>query len=454
MNKRWNALWLAMIFASVAGAQPFSSGSTGADGAYSPTVSGDFDPTALGLNPAGDNVFNFTTINIPAGVTIRLRATKARNLPVVWLATGNVTIAGVLNLNGDAGYALDAANFNQVIQNRRAAEPGAGGYYGGLGARGGVGPEAGAGPGGGGAGLNTAAGTCYGGAASAYSGAVLYPLYDGSGALSPGSPYGNVYLVPLYGGSGGGGGWGNPASVTGGGGGAGGGAIRIVSTTQISVTGTIYANGGSGGTVSNSAGNCNGGSGSGGGIQLISPTVTGSGNLNAYSGSVRLGLGNCSPTSNSASIYCDGNTGFIRFNSTNITYTGNVNGNSVPTLINTNVDQNYFGFGPLYNVPNNSTLGQPSLSITQVNGINVPANPQASYLNPDVQIAASGPVTVNIAATNVPVGTVVTLRLTTDLNGDVSTPCNPLAGTLAASTATCTATFPFEVSIAGLRAVF
>ena len=33
---------------SVAKAQ-FSSGSTGSDGAYNPTVSGDFDPVALGL---------------------------------------------------------------------------------------------------------------------------------------------------------------------------------------------------------------------------------------------------------------------------------------------------------------------------------------------------------------------------------------------------------------------
>src|SRR6202795_646291 len=104
MNSRLRTMWVALLLTAGAGAQPFASGSTGADGAYNPTVSGDFDPAALGLNAAGDNVFNFTTINIPAGVTIRLRGTKVRNLPVVWLATGNVTIAGTLNLNGDAGY--------------------------------------------------------------------------------------------------------------------------------------------------------------------------------------------------------------------------------------------------------------------------------------------------------------------------------------------------------------
>src|SRR5215467_11175532 len=200
----WHVLKSLGLLALAAGAwaQAFSSGSTGSDGAYSPTVSGDFDPAALGLNPAGDNVFNFTTINIPAGVTIRLRASKVRNMPVVWLATGNVTIAGTLNLSGDAGYTLDGANPSQIALVRRPAEPGAGGYYGGLGARGGVGPEPGGGPGGGAAGLNTGTTTCYGGAGSF--------ITAGFGTYgTPGPVYGNTYLVPLYGGSGGGGGWGS-----------------------------------------------------------------------------------------------------------------------------------------------------------------------------------------------------------------------------------------------------
>src|SRR5215467_812046 len=141
----WHVLKSLGLLALAAGAwaQAFSSGSTGSDGAYSPTVSGDFDPAALGLNPAGDNVFNFTTINIPAGVTIKLRASKVRNMPVVFLASGNVTIAGTLDLNGAQAVTLDGSNQTQISQNRRPAEPGAGGYYGGLGARGGVGPEAG-----------------------------------------------------------------------------------------------------------------------------------------------------------------------------------------------------------------------------------------------------------------------------------------------------------------------
>jgi len=79
----------------LAGASLLSSPSTGAatESSENPTVFGDFDPVALGLNPAGVNVFNLTTINIPVGVTIRLHASKARNKAAVWPATGNLTIA-------------------------------------------------------------------------------------------------------------------------------------------------------------------------------------------------------------------------------------------------------------------------------------------------------------------------------------------------------------------------
>ena len=44
----------------------FDSGSTGADGAFSPTVN-----TTLELPPSG--VFNFTTVNVPAGVTVTFK---------------------------------------------------------------------------------------------------------------------------------------------------------------------------------------------------------------------------------------------------------------------------------------------------------------------------------------------------------------------------------------------
>jgi hypothetical protein len=404
-----------LLMAASAWAQAFSSGSTGADGAYSPTVSGDFDPAVLGINASGDNVFNFTTINIPTGVIIKFKASKVRNAPVVFLATGNVTITGTLDLSGATPVTLNGSDFTQLVQNRVYPEPGPGGYVGGLGARSGVAAEAGAGPGGGPAGtvLTRAGG---GGDASFYS--------IGTGYYSsPGVTYGSPYMVPLYGGSGGGGGY----SATGisGIGGAGGGAIRIVSNTQISVTGGITTQGGNYGTTTGTGSSgAPGGSGSGGSVHLIAPTIAGTGTINAQSGVNLVGQ--------------QSNNGMIRFNVINNNHTGTRNGN--------------FFYGPLYAVPANAILAVPTLTITQVNGVNVPNPPSGGYLTPDVQINANTPVTVNIAAANVPLGTVTTLRVTSETAGDQLISCSALAGTLATSTASCTATYPFSISINSLRA--
>jgi len=79
---------LLLLGPSAAHAQTFSSGSTGADGPFAPT-----SDVTLTLPP--DGVFNFTTVTIPAGVTVRFTRNTA-NTPVTLLATGDVTIAGTL----------------------------------------------------------------------------------------------------------------------------------------------------------------------------------------------------------------------------------------------------------------------------------------------------------------------------------------------------------------------
>jgi hypothetical protein len=408
----------SMVCAPVTWAQ-FSSGSTGADGAYSPTVSGDFDPVALGLNAAGDNVFNFTTINIPVGVTIKLRASKLRNTAVTWLATGNVTIAGALDLSGAGGAVGNTDLAAQLASNRVLPEPGPGGYTGGLGSRGGVGPQPGAGPGGGPAGLQSAAAqACFGGNAS-------YINFGGTvNGQRNGLTYGSYLLVPLYGGSGGGGGWdAATGNNVGGIGGAGGGAIRIASNTQISVTGTINANGGTAGVFTGSTAGCQGGVGSGGAIHLVAPTILGNGSMTSNSGV--------------ASFVGVVDTGITRFSTNTNSFTGSAGG-----LI----------LGPLFLPPANSTLATPSLSITQVNGIAVPAQASGQFLKPDVIIASTGAVEVDVAGSNIPLGTIVNLRITAESGADTSILCSALAGTLAASTASCSATFPFSISIAGVRA--
>ena len=75
---------LAILWAWPVSAQTFSSGSTGADGVFAPTAS-----TTVPLPPSG--VFNFTTVTIPAGVTVTF-ARNAANTPVTILATGDVTV--------------------------------------------------------------------------------------------------------------------------------------------------------------------------------------------------------------------------------------------------------------------------------------------------------------------------------------------------------------------------
>ncbi|HUB79216.1 MAG TPA: hypothetical protein VMB03_10490 [Bryobacteraceae bacterium] len=411
--------------AFLASAQQFTSGSTGADGAYSPTVSGDFDPVALGLDASGDNVFNFTTINIPAGVTIKLRASKLRNAAVTWLATGDVTIAGILDLSGASPVALNTAQPSQVAANRVLPEPGPGGYTGGLGSKAGVGAQAGAGPGGGPVPEHELAAyySCYGGNASFITSGYL----NGSFEIGAGPTYSSFLLVPLYGGSGGGGGWDTTTTSAnvGGTGGAGGGAIRIVSATQINVTGTINANGGTGGTASGATAGCPGGAGAGGAIHLVAPAILGNGSLSANSGASNV---------NGVVV----TNGIVRFSTNNSAFTGTATGGAI--------------LGPLFLPPANSTLATPSLSITQVNGVAVPPEAAGSYLNPDVIINSTGAVNVNLAAANIPLGTIVTLRITAETGADNTISCSPLAGSTASSIATCSATFPFSVSIAGVRA--
>lgn len=150
----------------------FNSGSTGADGAFSPTVNTELQVPASG-------VFNFTTVNIPSGVLVTFKP-NAANTPVTILASGDVTISGVVSVNGGSA--------------------GAGG--GGTGGPGGFRGGAGSGTGTGGTGLGPGGGS---------GGVSPYFIGDGgSYATSPtGNPsliYGTNLLLPLLGGSGGGGG--------------------------------------------------------------------------------------------------------------------------------------------------------------------------------------------------------------------------------------------------------
>lgn len=260
MNHRWMkrcACLLGLLPLAVHGIE-INYGNRGADGEFKPT--GAVHEVDLSLaasapwdsaTPANDHgvydgtqwavVFKFQSVHIPAGTTVRFK-NHPSHAPVVWLVDGDVTIDGTLVLDGQNYQRIDAF-----------AEPGPGGFRGGIGifrSR----ATSGFGPGGGDAG-NWGGGGAFG------------TVADGSQVT-----YGNADLIPLVGGSGGGG---YTAGTVGGGG--GGGAILIATPGTLRVAGRIQANGGDvpGGGA---------GGGSGGGVRLVGGLLTGDGFVECRAG--------------------------------------------------------------------------------------------------------------------------------------------------------------------------
>jgi hypothetical protein len=369
--------------------QAFNSGSTGADGPLNLTTPGTvvFDPVALGLHPAVDNVFNFTTINISTGVTVKLTS-KVLTGPIYWLAQGAVTITGVIDASGETGYALT----NNVID-RVSAAGGAGGYSGGLGGNGGsLLPTAGNGPGG-------SPGTITNNPATT-------PTIQYGGTFT-----GSQYLIPLIGGSGGGGGVTGGCGTYGPGGGGGGGAILIASSVSITLnnnSGTaINARGG------NSGGPCGGvvPGGSGGAARLVAPAIT----LPNVAASIDVRGGSFG-----------GGDGVVRleaFTFTRISPTNDVGGRVITST-------------PFTVVP--PSTAPSSIQVTSINGITINANP---FSFPDATINTASPVTVNVQAQYIPLGTVPKIIVSSEAGTDVTVNCSPLTGTLQVSTCSAPITF-------------
>jgi hypothetical protein len=419
-SKRWfamvaMALALFCVAATAAAQNTFSSGSTGADGAFNPT-------TTQTISVPESGVFNYTTINIPIGVTITYSRSSS-NKPLTILASGDVVITGAMNLDGKPGNANGSGGFG-----------GPGGLNGGAGGYGfdqsfsGV---PGDGPGGGGGGIGSLTIT---GANIGDGGGGGYGVAGGTGAGGAnggqaGPRFGAVTILPLIGGSGGGGG-GAANNARGGSGGGGGGAILIASSGTITIGGTIFARGGSG-----KDGNSNGGSGAGGAggaIRLIANTVTGGGNLNASGGS------------GGAYYHSAGNggQGYVRLEAYDYS---NFSGTTTPTNIIS------FAFPHPITPPNS-----PALRIASIGGVNAPAAPLGSLQGvPDVIVPSStaNPVTVALEGANLPVGTIVQVVLTPSKGNRTTVQSSGLAGTEAASTANASVTLPGGISVVSASAV-
>jgi len=377
----------AVVFAD------FDSGSTGADGAFAPSVD-----TVLQLPESG--VLNYTTVTIPEGVTVTFKK-NSRNTPVTILATGDVTIGGVINLNGgDASNTIPGAG-------------GPGGFDGGAGGIAKTNGNSGGGPGGGKGGgavfeVHVGAGSGGGGG---------YLLAGSNGGTTPvdervftgtpgaggagGAAYGNERILPAIGGSGGGGGGGTDVYQTypacsGGGGGGGGGSLVIASSGTIVVSGNITANGGGGAHGENLtfvgypwstyyAWSGGGGGGSGGSIRLLANTFSGDGILSAIGGAGGLGWVQVAGT---------GSVGRIRIEAEAVHRTAA----TTPPLS--------LGY-PYAVIPPN----MPSLKITLIGGISVPEVPAGSFSSPDVILPfnTQNPINITVTAANIPAGQTVTV---------------------------------------------
>lgn len=225
--------------------------------------------------------------------------------------------------------------------------PGPGGFRGGNGSSLGLPDGGGYGPGGGNPGF---------GAHGSY----------GTQGNNGGPTYGNEALIPLIGGSGGGG-----ANASGG---AGGGAILVASEGAVTIDGEIIALGG------RSAAGV--GRGAGGGIRIVADEILGSGSLRATGGDASAGIG--------------------RIRLEYVT--------TLPVLGDVTPAASVASLTPGSTAKIFPDASDPLLRIVSLNGVAVPADPEATLAFPwqDVAIdGGGGSVTVVLEGTNVPANATV-----------------------------------------------
>jgi hypothetical protein len=348
-----------------------NTGSNGSDGAFHPTTSININ---MASRPSG--IYQYTSVNIPSGVIVTFTP-NTNNTPVVWLMQGDVVISGTVSLDGQLGTDLVAG------------VGGPGGYRGG---NAGANATSGQGPGGGGVGI----GGKDGGNASY---GTLGPSSSTCG--SPGSIYGNNFLIPLMGGSGGGG------FTRGLGGGGGGGAILIASSGTIQLNGLISAEGS--GVSSSGGGNYQGG-GSGGAVRLVASTINGAGFINTSGGG--------------------GGNGRVRFDTYLNSFAGSVN-------------YAVFSQGSQFVVVPMAGSGT-QLTITSVGGVPVSASPTGILARPDAVLSAlqSNPISIVVQCSSIPLNTQITVTVTPVNGPPVTVTGYNTTGTQSSSTATVSITMP------------
>jgi hypothetical protein len=316
-----------------------------------------------------DGVMVFSGMNLvprPAdgGVLAVSFIKNAANSPVTLLIDGNLTLAtGVtLSVAGDSGITGGTNTLGT------GGNGGPGGGRGGDGAYqlvnfatiGGTGLRPGGGAGGTSAGANGPGGN-----------GVFQATTD---------------LLPMIGGAGGGGGasTSNASGCAGGGGGGGGGGILIAANGTVTINGTVGADGGDRGVYGSSTCASMGGARSGGAIRILANTLAGAGQMNA-----RAGI--APPGTRPLAGY-----GAIRLEALTNTY---------PVSDTDPLATRTPGPGPVFNVFN------PTVAITSVRGLAVPAAPQGVYGAVDIVLPVPGTTAVEFATAGVPTGTTVNVTV-------------------------------------------
>lgn len=238
------------------------------------------------------------------------------------------------------------------------------------------------------------------------------------GVFATGSrTYGNASLLPLIGGSGGSG-----DDYTGHrGGGAGGGAILVASNSSIAIasSGSVRTRGGAG-----DDGNAHeSGSGSGGAIRLVAESVTVGGSANAEGGQG----GNW------------GGPGRIRIEANTIQGNGPINPSASTAVV-----------GSTALIWTDDLA--PRIRVTSIGPAPVPADPSPRLPTSDVDLDVTNPITITIAAENVPTDWNMTVRVT-PIDGSPQTASAVfVSGDLASSTWQAQITVPIGKSAVQVRA--
>lgn len=347
-------------------------------------------------------VFKYTDVTVEAGKTVTFINHPSR-APVVWLVSGNVSIAGTVSLNGQ-----------NSVNPPLLAEPGPGGFRGGQGYYV-SGVSEGAGFGVGASGTNKIDYNRVGSAS-----------YGSQGRSGP-SVYGNPSIIPLIGGSGGAGS-GATYTPAGPGGGGGGGAILIACANQVATNGTIRSNGGNGSSTNFQWGS---GAGSGGGIRIISDSITGSGFVNALGGQ---------------GMY-DGPSGLGRIRIERVTNSGSIAVNPAPSTVDLAAGATAQLWPP---------AGAPEARVVSIGAVNAPADPRAAFgtYTPDVVLPLVTSTEVIVETVNVEQASQVKVRITPRDNANYSEVAATYSSTVSTNPLTIrwAATIPTKMGYSALQA--